>query len=143
MSDADTDRTTSTPPGSPVPESSPQAASEQRGDGFGRMLTRYGRIAPASIALAVVATSMVPAVIGFAIAGVGVAAVFPFVFSAAGRHGSSALAAVATLGYSGSLIGPPLFGFLAHGWGLQAALAALGVIALAMALSSRRAQWLQ
>lgn len=100
-------------------------------------------VASIGIALAVVATSMVPAVIGFAIAGVGVAAVFPFVFSAAGRHGSSALAAVATLGYSGSLIGPPLFGFLAHGWGLQAALAALGVIALAMALSSRRAQWLQ
>src|SRR6478735_11065237 len=61
MSDADTDRTTSTPPSSPAPEGSAEAASEQRGDGFGRMLTRYGRIAPASIALAVVvlATSIV------------------------------------------------------------------------------------
>lgn len=61
MSDADTDRTTSTPPSSPAPEGSAEAASEQRGDGFGRMLARYGRIAPASIALAVVvlATSIV------------------------------------------------------------------------------------
>jgi hypothetical protein len=50
---------------------------------------------------------------------------------------------VATLGYSGSLIGPPVFGFLAHGWGLQAALALLGILCLAMAGSSRRAQWLQ
>jgi len=100
-------------------------------------------IASLGIALAVAAPGMTLAILGFAIAGTGVAAVFPFVFSAAGRHGSSALAAVATLGYSGSLIGPPVFGFLAHGWGLQAALALLGVLCLAMAGSSRRAQWLQ
>lgn len=100
-------------------------------------------VASAGIALAVVAPGMAVAIQGFAIAGTGVAAVFPFVFSAAGRHGSTALAAVATLGYSGSLIGPPLFGFLAYGWGLQAALALLGVLCLAMAGSSRRALWLQ
>ncbi|QNB09633.1 MFS transporter [Herbaspirillum frisingense] len=100
-------------------------------------------VASAGIALAVVAPGMAVAILGFAIAGTGVAAVFPFVFSAAGRHGSTALAAVATLGYSGSLIGPPVFGFLAHGWGLQAALALLGVLCLAMAGSSRRALWLQ
>jgi len=100
-------------------------------------------VATCGMALAVSAQDMVPAIFGFAIAGAGVAAVFPFVFSAAGRHGSTALAAVATLGYSGSLIGPPVFGFLAHGWGLQAALALLGALCLAMALSSRRAQWLQ
>jgi len=100
-------------------------------------------VASAGIALAVVAPGMAVAILGFAIDGTGVAAVFPFVFSAAGRHGSTALAAVATLGYSGSLIGPPVFGFLAHGWGLQAALALLGVLCLAMAGSSRRALWLQ
>ncbi|MET3432771.1 MFS family permease [Herbaspirillum seropedicae] len=100
-------------------------------------------VATGGMALAVTAQGMTPAILGFAIAGAGVAAVFPFVFSAAGRHGSTALAAVATLGYSGSLIGPPVFGFLAHGWGLQAALALLGALCLAMALSSRRAQWLQ
>lgn len=100
-------------------------------------------VASGGIALAVAAPGMATAILGFAIAGTGVAAVFPFVFSAAGRHGSSALAAVATLGYSGSLIGPPVFGFLAHGWGLQAALALLGVLCLAMSGSSRRAQWLQ
>ncbi|KAF1034820.1 MAG: Inner membrane protein YbjJ [Herbaspirillum frisingense] len=100
-------------------------------------------VATVGIACAVAAQTMTPAILGFAVAGAGVAAVFPFVFSAAGRHGSTALAAVATLGYSGSLIGPPVFGFLAHGWGLQAALAFLGVLCLAMAICGSRAQWLE
>jgi MFS family permease len=99
--------------------------------------------AAAGMAVAVAAQSMAPAILGFAIAGAGVAAVFPFVFSAAGRHGSTALAAVATLGYSGSLIGPPAVGFLAHGWGLPAALALIGVLCLAIAACASRAQWLE
>lgn len=100
-------------------------------------------IAACGIFIAVAAETMPPAILGFAIAGAGVAAVFPFVFSAAGRHGSTALAAVATLGYSGSLIGPPAVGFLAHGWGLTAALAFIGVLCLAIAVSASRAQWLE
>jgi hypothetical protein len=50
---------------------------------------------------------------------------------------------VATLGYSGSLIGPPAVGFLAHGWGLQAAMAFIGALCLAIAACSSRAQWLE
>jgi len=77
------------------------------------------------------------------LAGSGVAMVFPFVFSAAGRHGAIALAGVATLGYSGSLIGPPVVGFLAHGFGLQAALGFIGVLCFAVALAASRAKWLE
>ncbi|WDZ96068.1 MFS transporter [Herbaspirillum sp. WKF16] len=99
--------------------------------------------AAVGVFIAVAAHSMGLAILGFAIAGAGVAAVFPFVFSAAGRHGSTALAAVATLGYSGSLIGPPAVGFLAHGWGLQAAMAFIGALCLAIAACSSRAQWLE
>ena len=68
--------------------------------------------------------------------------VFPFVFSAAGRHGSTALAGVATLGYSGNLIGPPIVGFLAQGWGLQAALGFVGILCVGVALAASRAKWL-
>jgi MFS family permease len=93
--------------------------------------------------IAVSAPTIALAIIGFVIAGAGVALVFPFVFSAAGRHGSIALAGVATLSYSGSLIGPPIVGFLAHGFGLQAALAFIGVLCLAVALAASRAQWLE
>ena len=109
-----------------------------------RRVTAIGTlIAAFGMGIAVLAESMAPAILGFAIAGAGVAVVFPFVFSAAGRHGSTALAAVATLGYSGSLIGPPAVGFLAQGWGLPVALMLLGALCLVIAVCSSRAQWLE
>ncbi|WP_050479370.1 MFS transporter [Herbaspirillum rhizosphaerae] len=105
--------------------------------GFGSLLASVG------VFVAVAAPAIPLAIFGFAIAGTGVAMVFPFVFSAAGRHGAIALAGVATLGYSGSLIGPPVVGFLAHGFGLQAGLAFIGVLCLAVALAASRAKWLE
>lgn len=108
-----------------------------------RVVTLGTLCAAGGVAIAVAAQSMAPAILGFTIAGAGVAAVFPFVFSAAGRHGSTALAAVATLSYSGSLIGPPAVGFLAQGWGLPAALAFIGVLCLAIAACGSRARWLE
>ncbi len=89
-------------------------------------------------------TSAIPlAILGFSIAGAGVAMVFPFVFSAAGRHGPVALAGVATLSYSGGLMGPPAAGVLVHGWGLQTALAFTGILCCMVALSARYAKWLE
>ena len=105
--------------------------------GFGSLLASVG------VFVAVAAPAIPLAILGFAIAGSGVAMVFPFVFSAAGRHGAIALAGVATLGYSGSLIGPPVVGFLAHGFGLQAGLAFIGVLCFAVALAASRAKWLE
>ncbi|MFL9878142.1 MFS transporter [Herbaspirillum rhizosphaerae] len=105
--------------------------------GFGSLL------AAAGVFVAVAAVNMPMAIIGFAVAGSGVAMVFPFIFSAAGRHGSIALAGVATLSYSGSLIGPPIVGFLAHGFGLQAGLAFIGVLCIAVAAAASRAVWLE
>src|SRR5258706_15859579 len=72
--------------------------------GFGAL------IAAAGIFIAVGAASIPQAIVGFTLAGSGVAMVFPFVFSAAGRHGATALAGVAPLGFSGGLIGPPRVG---------------------------------
>jgi MFS family permease len=76
----------------------------------------------------------------FAVTGAGLAAVFPFVFSAAGRHGATALAGVATLGYSGSLLGPPLIGFIAHRWGMQAAIGCIAFVCAAIALAASAAR---
>jgi fucose permease len=104
--------------------------------GFGALLAAVG------IFIAVGAGAIAPAIAGFALAGSGVAMVFPFVFSAAGRHGPTALAGVATLGYSGGLIGPPAVGFLAQGWGLQAALGFVGILCIGVALAASRAKWL-
>lgn len=95
------------------------------------------------IFIAIAAINIPLTIIGFALAGAGFAAVFPFVFSAAGRHGSTALAAVATFSYSGGLIGPPVVGFLAQSWGMQTAVGLIGVMAIAIAVAASRARWLE
>ena len=104
--------------------------------GFGALIAAVG------IFIAVGADAIPLAIAGFALAGGGVAMVFPFVFSAAGRHGPTALAGVATLGYSGGLIGPPVVGFLAQGWGLQSAIGFVGILCIGVALAASRAKWL-
>lgn len=78
-------------------------------------------------------------VAGFAFAGAGLAGVFPFVFSAAGKEGAQALAGVATVSYCGSLVGPPVIGFIAQSAGLPAALACLGGLCVALASVASRA----
>ncbi|WP_211467220.1 MFS transporter [Collimonas silvisoli] len=93
--------------------------------------------------IALLASQIPLAIAGFALTGVGVATIFPFIFSAAGRHGPTALAGVTTMGYTGGLIGPPVIGFLAHGFGLPAALSLVGVLCIAVALAAVRARWLE
>ncbi len=114
-------------------------------DRFGarRLVALGALLAAVGIFIAVLAVNVPMAIAGFSLAGAGLAAVFPFVFSAAGRHGSTALAGVATMGYSGGLIGPPIIGFIAHGFGLQAALAFIGLLSIAIAAAASRARWLE
>lgn len=114
-------------------------------DRFGarRIVACGAALAACGIFIAITALNIPLTIAGFAIAGAGFAAVFPFVFSAAGRHGSTALAAVATFSYSGGLIGPPVIGFLAQGWGMQAAIGLIGVMAMAIAVVASHARWLE
>jgi fucose permease len=71
--------------------------------------------------------------------GLGIAVAFPLAMSAAGEtpgRGPSAIATVATIAYSGFLVGPPLIGTFAHDVGLDTALwvvvvLAAGIFALA------------
>ncbi len=100
-------------------------------------------LAAAGLFGAVFATGPLIALAGFAIAGAGLALVFPFVFSAAGREGTVALAGVATMAYSGSLMGPPLLGAIAQGIGLQAAIGFVGLLAVAIAAVAMRTQLLK
>lgn len=114
-------------------------------DRFGaRHVVAFGAlIAAAGIFIAVFAPGIAPAIAGFGLAGAGLAAVFPFVYGAAARHGATALAGVATLGYSGSLLGPPAIGFIANHYNMQAALGFVGVLAIAVAAASIKAKWLE
>ena len=80
----------------------------------------------------------VPAValLGFALMGLGLSAVFPLALRASGLAESSpgpAVAAVSTVGYGGFLLGPPLIGVLAGGTGLRGALLAACVLCLVAA----------
>jgi predicted MFS family arabinose efflux permease len=83
----------------------------------------------------------VPAVLGFALIGLGIANAVPILFSAAGRHEPAApsLAAVFTVGYTGFILGPPLIGGLADTIGLPQTLALLCAVALAVTVLGGRA----
>jgi fucose permease len=83
----------------------------------------------------------VPAVIGFALMGLGIANTVPILFSAAGRHepAGPSLAAVFTVGYTGFIVGPPLIGVLGDTIGLPETLALLCACALAVAVLGGRA----
>jgi MFS family permease len=95
--------------------------------GAQRIVAVGGLVAAVGVGLAAAAVDPPLTIAGFALAGAGIAAVFPFIFSAAGRHGATALAGVATMGYSGVLIGPHAIGFVAHWWGMQAGLLVIAV----------------
>lgn len=119
-------------------------AADRFKDRYGarRVVSAGALIATVGIAIAVTAWSVTTTIIGFGLTGAGLASVFPFIFSAAGRRGSTALAGVATMGYSGILIGPPIIGFIAQVLGLQAAVAFIGLMTLAIAIVASRARWL-
>lgn len=104
-----------------------------------RILVMGGALlASAGLFFAVFAPNQYFALGGFAIAGMGLALVFPFVFSAAGREGTVALAGVATMTYSGSLMGPPVLGAIAHALGLEAAMGFVGLLAMGIAVVTSR-----
>lgn len=97
----------------------------------------------AGLGAALVTGSPVGAIAGFAVMGVGVAAIFPLALRAAGADpalGGPALAAVSTLGYTGILAGPPAIGLLAELVGLGGALACVcGLLGLAAVLAGHLA----
>ncbi|WP_419729912.1 MFS transporter [Lichenicola sp.] len=123
------------------------------GDGVVRALSRTrvvrlgAALAAAGLALAAVVPEVVPATIGFGLVGLGLSNVVPAIFSAAGERGASPAAGIAmaaTAGYAGFLIGPPVVGTIATGFGLRAsmlllALAALAILVLAGMFRDRRA----
>ncbi|QNM98337.1 MFS transporter [Chitinimonas koreensis] len=111
--------------------------------GARRLVAASSLLAAVGVGSAVLAPSIGPAAFGFALAGLGVAAVFPCLFSAAGREGPAALAGVATLGYSGSLLGPPIMGYVVHGLGLQAGLVFLAIACLGVAVAASSARLLR
>jgi MFS family permease len=104
-----------------------------------RLVSGGAVLSAAGLIFAVLAANAYLAVAGFAVAGLGLALLFPFVYSAAGTQGPMALASVATMAYSGGLIGPPVLGAIAQGAGLQAAVAFIALLSVLIALAARKA----
>ncbi|MDW5417313.1 MFS transporter [Iodobacter sp. CM08] len=109
--------------------------------GSRKLLLVGSTLAGSGLLLGLAMGGIVPALLAFALVGLGVAAVSPCVYMAAARQGAVALAAVTTMGSIGALMGPPLIGFIAQmsnlGWGL--AFVALG--ALMIAVLARKISW--
>lgn len=100
-----------------------------------RRLVCWGAVmSAAGLAAAVMAPDARIALLGFATAGAGLSLLFPFVFSAAGAQGPAAMAGVATMAYSGSLMGPPVIGAIAHGIGMQGAIGFIAILSLVIAI---------
>ena len=93
-----------------------------------------GLIAATGLILAVVPTTLTAALLGFALMGVGYAALIPVAFSRAASDPhippGQGIAAVATLGYGALLMGPPAIGLVAEASSLRVAFVALAVIAV-------------
>jgi fucose permease len=98
----------------------------------------------AAVAMAAVLLAREPlvAMVGFALAGVGLANVVPILFVAASRvpgtTPANAIAAVSSVGYLGMVAGPPLVGGIAQASSLTWGLAVVVVGALVLAWGARR-----
>jgi MFS family permease len=109
--------------------------------GDGRVVGAGSALAGAGLALALLSGGVVPALIGFACVGLGIAAVTPCVYVAAAGQGSDALTLVATMGTTGLLGGPPVIGFIANASGLVWGLGAVAASAIIVSLCSTRIRW--
>ncbi|MEU3708725.1 MFS transporter [Streptomyces catenulae] len=109
--------------------------------GDGRVVRVGSTVAGVGLALALLSGGVLPALLGFACVGLGVAAVTPCVYVAAARQGSDALTLVAAMGTTGLLAGPPLIGFLAGAAGLVWGMSAVAASALVVAVCATRIRW--
>jgi len=106
-----------------------------------RIMVSGGLAMFAGLALAVASTHFVLSAVGFALVGLGAANVVPLLLGAASRipgmSAGSGVAAVATLGYGGLLLAPPILGWVAMQTSVMVALGALSLSGIVIAANAR------
>ncbi|MEU3254257.1 MFS transporter [Streptomyces sp. NPDC006997] len=111
--------------------------------GHTRTVVAGGTTAAAGMLLGALAPALWAALLGFAVAGLGLANLFPVAVERAGAlAGPTGVATASTLGYGGMLLGPPAIGFMADWSSLSTALtsvAVLAAVAAAIGLATGRA----
>jgi MFS family permease len=109
-----------------------------------RTLRVSGLIGAGGLMLAALAPAAPVAILGFMLAGFGVANMVPILFSAAGNwpgHAAgSAISAVTMVGYAGILVAPGSIGFFAEHAGFRPTYAALALLLVLVAGLAGRAQ---
>ena len=105
--------------------------------GVAGLARRGGATSCAGMALALAARTPAAGLAGFALVGIGCAAIVPALFrvagSASGVAPAAGIAAVGTAGYTGAVVNGPAIGFLARGVGLTPALGLVAAAALVIA----------
>jgi len=114
-----------------------------------RMILRFGAMRVmvlgglamfVGLATAVLSTHFLLSACGFALIGIGAANVVPLLFGAASRipgmGAGAGVAAVATLGYGGLLMAPPVLGYIASHSSVMVALGMLSLSGLVIAMSA-------
>lgn len=106
--------------------------------GAAPMLRVLNALAVVALVAALVSGSLMVTLPAFALTGLAIGTVAPLVFSAAAQRSrrgpGQGIAAMATLGYGGFLLGPPVIGWLAQATSLQVALGVVVVLAGAIAV---------
>ncbi len=109
------------------------------------MLRLSGTLICIGLLISVLLPTLVPAIVGFLLVGLGTAAVVPLSFSIAGRSQtlapSVALAMVSSISFFGFLLGPPMIGYIASWLDLKASFAIVAgvgaMIAVLVTLSKK------
>ncbi|MEV6162740.1 MFS transporter [Streptomyces sp. NPDC052052] len=105
-----------------------------------RTLVAGGVTGAAGMLLGSLAPTSWLALLGFAVAGLGLANIFPVAVGRAGElAGPGGVAAASTIGYGGMLLGPPAIGFLADWFSLPLALTTVAVLAATAAVLAHAA----
>ncbi|MEU9607042.1 MFS transporter [Streptomyces sp. NPDC048057] len=100
-----------------------------------RTLVAGGMTAAAGMLIGALAPTVWLVLLGFGVAGLGLANIFPVAVSRAGAlAGPSGVAAASTLGYGGMLLGPPAIGFLTDWFSLPLALTTVAALATGAAV---------
>ncbi|HTR93627.1 MAG TPA: MFS transporter [Trebonia sp.] len=105
-----------------------------------RVLVYGGLITCAGMLAAALSPALPLSLLGFALAGLGVANAFPTAMSRVGAlAGPNGVAAASTFGYAGFLLGPPAIGFLTGAVSLRVALTTVSVLGILAVVLARAA----
>lgn len=106
--------------------------------GAAKLIRRSCTVAAIGLGLATLIDQPWSMLVGFVFVGLGLAVVYPLVFSAAGNHPTlprgQAVAGTATVGYTGFLAGPPILGWVAQGTSMRSIMVIVTILCAVAAI---------